>query len=82
MLFVLDMLEDFSAAKISSTQTDGPTPSAPPQPASAGGADGSDANLEDLLSDDDFAKKLQAEMAEMMGGMGADVSNASVLPSP
>lgn len=73
----LDMLEEFSAAKIESTQTD--DPSGPGRPASSAGAataatTSSEPNPEDMLSDDDFAKKLQAEMAEMMGGIGDDVS--------
>jgi peroxin-19 len=67
------MLEEFSAAKIDATQTDGASGADRPASsagAGAAGASSSEPNLEDVLSDDDFAKKLQAEMAEMMGGLG------------
>jgi peroxin-19 len=74
------MLEEFSAAKIDSTQKDGPSETGRPSSsagAAAVGASSSEPNLEDILSDDDFAKKLQAEMAEMMGGLGSDPEMAT-----
>jgi peroxin-19 len=74
------MLEEFSAAKIDATQTDGASGADRPASsagAGAAGASSSEPNLEDVLSDDDFAKKLQAEMAEMMGGLGNDPEMAT-----
>lgn len=66
-----DMLDDFSAVKIESKQPEvsaaGPgrpsTTSAPATKEKAATAE------DDVLSDDDFAKQLQAGMAELMGEM-------------
>ncbi|KAI3400127.1 hypothetical protein diail_4358 [Diaporthe ilicicola] len=66
-----DMLDDFSAVKIEHKEPEisaaGPgmpstTPAAAPKEKTATGED-------DVLSDDDFAKQLQAGMAELMGEM-------------
>lgn len=65
------MLDDFSAVKIESKQPEasaaGPgrpsTTSAPAAKEKAATAE------DDVLSDDDFAKQLQAGMAELMGEM-------------
>lgn len=66
-----DMLDDFSAVKIESKQPDisaaGP---GRPSTTSAPVAEKKPASAEDdVLSDDDFAKQLQAGMAELMGEM-------------
>ena len=74
------MLEDFSALKTDSAAKPGIT-SGPGRPATTtttstttdAATDKQPAlnepNLEDILSDDDFAKQLQAGMAEMLGGI-------------
>lgn len=71
-----DMLDDFSAVKIESKQPEvsaaGPgrpstTTSAPATKEKAATAE------DDVLSDDDFAKQLQAGMAELMGEMESSV---------
>jgi peroxin-19 len=65
------MLEDFSALKTESKKPD--VPSGPGRPTSADGAAEQSASkeptLDDVLSDDDFAKQLQEGMAEMLGGI-------------
>lgn len=74
------MLEEFSAAKIDSKHAEGASSAGQPASSAGAGAAGngsSEPNLEDILSDDDFAKKLQAEMAEMMGGLGSDPEMAT-----
>lgn len=65
------MLDDFSAVKIESKQPDisaaGP---GRPSTTSAPATEEKPAPAEDdVLSDDDFAKQLQAGMAELMGEM-------------
>ena len=62
------MLDDFSAVKI-----DAPKPEAPPAPASPPAAD---APGEDALSEDDFAKQLQAGMADLLGELETSVRAA------
>jgi len=62
------MLEDFSALKTDSKKPD--VPSGPGRPSSAAGAaETTEPTLEEVLSDDDFAKQLQEGMAEMLGGI-------------
>lgn len=59
-----DMLEEFSAVKVDPKAP--AMPSLPGKPAVAG-ASTSETKLEDILSDDDFAKQLQAGMADLLG---------------
>lgn len=70
----LDLLDEFSAAKIepkqprvSPDQVRPATTAAPAEPA-----------LEDAFSDDEFAKQLQAGMAELLG----DMENSVSVPRP
>ena len=67
-----DLLDEFSAAKLDPKQPQ--VPSGPGKPATAEAADPS---LDDAFSDDEFAKQLQAGMAELLGDMEDTVS---VLP--
>jgi len=65
------MLEEFSAVKV-----DEKAPEVAPgqgKPA-ATGASTQEPKLEDILSDDDFAKQLQAGMADLLGEMESSVS--------
>lgn len=69
------MLDDFSTVKIGSKEHEisaaGPgRPSTTSAPASK---DKSSTAEDDVLSDDDFAKQLQAGMAELMGEMESSV---------
>lgn len=59
------MLEEFSAAKIDSKKP--AAPSGPGRPTTAPGAKDEDASLQDVLTDDDFAKQLTSGMAELLG---------------
>ncbi|KAK4451861.1 Pex19 protein family-domain-containing protein [Podospora aff. communis PSN243] len=61
-----DMLEEFSATKI-----EGKAPEIPPGKPAAAATDPSipEPKLEDILSDDEFAKQLQAGMADLLGEM-------------
>lgn len=68
-----DMLDDFSSVKLASKEPvvsaagpGRPSTTAAPAPASK---DKSATAEDDVLSDDDFAKQLQAGMAELMGEM-------------
>ncbi|ERT02951.1 peroxin-19 [Sporothrix schenckii 1099-18] len=63
-----DLLDDFSAAKIETKTPAAPAAAAPsiPAPTLPPGLEG-DENLEELLNDDDFAKQLQAGMADLIG---------------
>ncbi|KAK4033971.1 Pex19 protein family-domain-containing protein [Parachaetomium inaequale] len=54
-----EMLDDFSAVKIEAPKPEAPPPPASPPAAAAAG--------EDALSEDDFAKQLQAGMADLLG---------------
>ena len=82
-----DMLDDFSSLKVNPKQSEaasGPRrPDAPvaaaaaaAAPAAAGAAPSAtdEPNLEDLMSDDEFAKQLQAGMADLLGGLESSVS--------
>ena len=66
--FEKDLLDEFSAAKLGSQQpiaTSGPgRPSTAPKEDEVG---------EDVLSDDDFAKQLQAGMANLLGELESSV---------
>ncbi|KAK0651576.1 Pex19 protein family-domain-containing protein [Cercophora newfieldiana] len=59
-----DMLEEFSAAKI-----DSQAPAVPQGKPAAAGPSAPEPKLEDILSDDEFAKQLQAGMADLLGEM-------------
>lgn len=68
----VDMLDDFNDVKIdpSKPAVAGPTSADPPADVKSQATPGSTttkAAEEDVLSDDDFAKQLQAGMAELMG---------------
>ncbi|KAJ9156083.1 Peroxisomal biogenesis factor 19 [Pleurostoma richardsiae] len=74
-----DMLDDFSSLKTNSKKPEAPdaapiqsqpafTAAAPAAPAAPAAAT-TQPSAEDVLSDDDFAKQLQAGMAELMGEM-------------
>jgi peroxin-19 len=67
------LLDEFSAAKIEPKQSQ----ASPDQgrPATAAPADPA---LEDAFSDDEFAKQLQAGMAELIG----DMENSVSVPAP
>lgn len=79
------MLEDFSAVKIKSKEPGIPA-SGPGRPSSsaagskAGAADSSATNVvEEEISDDDFAKQLQAGMAELMGEIESSVISCNIV---
>ena len=63
------MLDDFSAVKI-----DAPKPEAPPAPTSPPA--GTSGPGEEALSEDDFAKQLQAGMADLLGELETSVRAA------
>jgi len=60
------MLDEFSAVKIDSKRPD--VPPAPGRPAAVN-TSSQEPKLEDILSDDEFAKQLQAGMADLLGEM-------------
>ena len=63
------MLDEFSSVKL---VADKPEPSRPPpETAAASAAD------EGVLSEDDFAKQLQAGMADLLGELGDSVRDTS-----
>lgn len=67
------MLDEFSAAKIDPKKPEAPSGSGrPPAAAATGPSDGT--GLEDLLSDDEFSKQLQAGMADLLGEVENSVS--------
>ena len=73
------MLDDFSSLKV-----DAKKPAAAPEPVAAAAAPAAaaasadEANLENLMSDDDFAKQLQAGMADLLGELESSVSSLSL----
>lgn len=76
----IDMLDDFKDVKIDSQKPENagsaPVNPLPPNSKSPPTADPSattKADEEDVLSDDDFAKQLQAGMAELMGEIEGSV---------
>lgn len=82
------MLDDFSAVKIDAKSSEaaaaGPgrpatTAAAPATSSSAAAAPGIREPSEDALADDDFAKQLQAGMAELMGEIESSVRPADGL---
>ena len=66
-----DMLDDFSTIKIESKQPEAsaPGPGRPSTTSAPASKDKPATAEDDVLSDDDFAKQLQAGMAELMGEM-------------
>lgn len=81
------MLDDFSAVKIDPKKPEIPA-AGPGRPSSSASAPAPAADPmatkvdEDVLSDDDFAKQLQAGMAELMGEIESSVIPPSVFDSP
>lgn len=76
------MLDEFSHTKIDPKKSDpaiqaaaaaSSTP-APPVPSFGAGASDQDKTLEDILGDEDFAKQLQAGMADLLGELDKNVS--------
>lgn len=70
MLTLLDMLDDFAAVKVDSKKPEQPVAPAtfgPARPATVTEDETDDKTLEDMLSSDDFAKQLQAGMADLIG---------------
>lgn len=69
------MLDEFSAVKLDEKKTE--VLSEPSQPTVAGAAEGEKMpSMDDILSDDDFAKQLQAGMADLLG----EIENSVSLP--
>lgn len=66
-----DMLDDFSSVKIESKEpaASAAGPGRPSTTTAPTSKDKSATAEDDVLSDDDFAKQLQAGMAELMGEM-------------
>ncbi|WYZ41442.1 hypothetical protein EsH8_V_000337 [Colletotrichum jinshuiense] len=65
-----DMLDDFAAVKVDSKKPEQPVAPAtfgPARPATVTEDEADDKTLEDMLSSDDFAKQLQAGMADLIG---------------
>ncbi|TDZ27466.1 Peroxisomal biogenesis factor 19 [Colletotrichum spinosum] len=67
-----DMLEEFSAVNVDSKKPEAPATAAPAatssaKPAAVADDEAEEKSLEDLLSSDDFAKQLQAGMADLIG---------------
>lgn len=75
------MLDDFSKPKVDQTKAAAPpVPSASAAPAAASSSAAAaagppldDKSLEDLLGDEDFAKQLQAGMADLLGELDKNV---------
>lgn len=69
-----DMLDDFSAVKIDPQKPQVPDAGGPGRPSASAQETEAKAEAEDdALLDDDFAKQLQAGMAELMGEMDDSV---------
>ena len=66
----IDMLDDFAAVKVDAKKQE--VSSAPAQPAAASVSE------EPVLSEDDFAKQLQAGMADLLGELDNSVSGKSL----
>lgn len=72
------MLDDFSAVKVDSqkpapaTQTEASQPK--PEPKDAPAASEAPPGLEDAVSEEEFAKQLQAGMADLLGELEKSVS--------
>jgi peroxin-19 len=75
------MLNDFSAAKSNTTKV--AQAAGPGRPSSSSEEPTKaevDKTIEDILSDDDFAKQLQAGMADLLGELESSVSILHFLP--
>lgn len=77
------MLDEFSAVKVDTKK-----PEQPPAPAATGPArpatvenEADDKTLEDMLSSDDFAKQLQAGMADLIGELEKNVTTPDIVCS-
>jgi len=57
------MLDEFSSVKVTSKEPE--VPPGPSKPSAATDVD--EASADDILSDEDFAKQLQAGMADLLG---------------
>lgn len=78
------MLDDFSNTNISQKKPESAPQVAtapPPVPAAAAGAGTSaeDKALDDILGDEDFAKQLQAGMADLLGELDKNVGSLAFL---
>lgn len=74
------MLNDFSTVELSEHKAE--AFSEPSQPATARAPDaGQIPNMDDILSDDDFAKQLEAGMADLLGEIENSVSSIARLES-
>ncbi len=69
------MLDEFSTVKIDPKKS--PVVSGPGRPDAAAPAD--ESSLEDALNDDEFAKQLQAGMADLLGELDSSVG---LVPPP
>lgn len=74
-----DMLDEFSTVKIEPKDPE-VSAAGPGRPSTSGPAPKEKAATaeDDVLSDDDFAKQLQAGMAELMGEMESSVHQSSL----
>ena len=71
------MLDDFAAVTVEPKKPDAPAGPAPP-PAAGAGVSAND-NDEPALSEEDFAKELQAGMADLLGELDQSVSGKVTL---
>lgn len=70
-----DMLDDFAAVNVEPKKPEqkaAPTAAGPARPAAVA-SEADDKTLEDMLSSDDFAKQLQAGMADLIGELEKNV---------
>jgi peroxin-19 len=80
LTYALDLLDDFSAVKVDAQK---PAPAAPkaapdakPDTASKGASAGDQkASVEEDFSEEDFARQLQAGMADLLGELDKSVSS-------
>lgn len=77
------MLDDFAAVNVEAKKAAQPAASAakttaagPGRPATAVEEDSEDKTLEEMLSSDDFAKQLQAGMADLIGEFEKNVGDS------
>lgn len=69
------MLDDFAAVTVEPKKPDAPAGPTPPPAA------GANATEEPALSEEDFAKELQAGMADLLGELDQSVSRSLTLPA-
>jgi peroxin-19 len=70
------MLDEFSAVKVDDKTPTVPSGQAPPAPPAAAG------DQEPAVSEDEFAKQLQAGMADLLGELESSVSGRHTNPPP